>query len=311
MKTTWIVAGLALLLPLSGIADVTINAFAQDGGIVYLYDSAGDTFGNTTFFGGSATISTAGLNGDYGIAFSYNSDRTWNSNVRWGVEQYKTIDGSTPDVSLTALTGAITTRSLVGTAASVTLSSTGNQGMYDNDTNELDAELILYRPVQTGLDMSGTIMNTTWSGTSLGAGYGYTTQPWSEDGSLSLIAITKTDGSFYAEYVADDLGSDQYSIYFLPLDKTTSVWTDGTITTNGNDVTFGAQLGDGNYAELTPYYVLMGDTWMYDDDGNYSETYDAGLSLTRPDHYVIPEPAVLPLMLSMVGLLTVARRIFV
>ena len=308
MKTTWIVTGLALLLPLSGMADVTINAFAQDGGIAYLYDSAGDTFGDTTFSGGVATIPTAGLNGDYGIAISYAPGQAWYSHVRWGTNQYKTINGTTTE-SLTALTGSITSRSLSGSAASVTLSSTGNQGAYDNENNELDAGLALYRPAITAADAAGTIMSKKWDGSTLGAGYGYTTAAY---GGYSLITITNTVGSFDAQYVADDLGGETYNIHFLELDKTTSVWTDpnGTITSTGNDVTFGAQLGDGNYTDKTPYYVLMGDAWMYDDGGNYSETYDMGLSLTNPDYYVIPEPAVLSLMLGLGGALFATRRIF-
>ena len=313
MKMTKIVVGLALLLPLSGMANVVINAFAEDGGIAYLYDSNGDTYGNTTFSGGSATILTAGLNGDYGLAISYAPGRAWYSNIAWGTTQYKTFNQFTGDVTLSALTGSITSRSLDGTKASVTLSSTGNQGAYDNDTNSLDAGLALYRPAQTAADMSGTLMNKIWDGATLGAGYGYSVESWDVSAAFSLITITNAAGSFHAEYVADDLGVGKYRIHFLELDKTTSVYDPNdpdTITGNGNDVVFEADLGDGTFSDMTPYYVLMDDAWMYDDEGNYSETYDLGLSLTNPDHYVIPEPAVLSLILGVGGTLLVVRRIF-
>lgn len=309
-----IIAACLMGLPLAGMADITVNAYAQDGAIAYLYDTSGAIYGTTTFSGGQATISTAGLLGikDYGLAMSYMPGQNWYSNIAWanggGGAQYKTLfSGSTYEIK-GAVAGAVTSRSLSGSNASVTFSANGPTGVYDNETNELDAELALYRPVASEADFSGSLINRTWTGAGLGGDYGWEVSSAGFLG-LSLITLTNSAGTFNAEYVGNDLGGGAYDLYFLSLDKGTA-YTDGSIVSAGNDVVFSVDgLGSGSYEDGTPYYLLMDRAWIYDDDGNYSEAYDTGLSLTNPDQYVIPEPTVMALLLVAGSSLLVVRRI--
>ena len=310
----YIITACLIGLPFAGFADITINAYAQDGAIAYLYDSLGATFGTTTFSGGQAIIDTSGVvNGtEYGMSMSYMPGNNWYSNIAWddggGGAQYKKIYASTAYTVQDAITGAITSRSLGGTTASVTYSANGPVGIYDNPTNELDAQLGLYRSAATEDEViNGSIINRTWTGAGLGAGYGWDVSSAGFLG-MSLITLTNNTGSFSAQYLADDLGGGEYELSLLSLDKGFA-FDDGSIVSNGNDVVFTVNgLGSGSYDDGVPYYVLMDKTWIYDDDGNYSEAYDTGLSLTSPDHYVIPEPAVITLLLAAGGGMLVIRR---
>ncbi len=308
-----IIAVCLMGLPLASMADITINAYAQNGAIAYLYDTSGAIYGTTTFLNGQAVIDTSGLAGvnDYGLAMSYMPGQNWYSNIAWanggGGSQYKTLfNGSVYEIK-GAVTGAVTSRSLSGSSASVTFSANGPTGVYDNETNELDAELALYRPVASLADMSGSTMSRTWTGAALGSEWG-----WEVSGAgylgFSLITLTNTAGTFHAEYAGTDLGGGVYDLYFLSLDKGMA-YNDGSIVSNGNDVTFSVDdLGSGSYVDGTPYYVMMDRAWIYDDDGNYSEAYDTGMALSRPDQYVIPEPTVMALLLVAGSSLLVVRR---
>lgn len=303
-------------IPFVGFSDVTINAYAQDGAIAYLYDTSGTTYGTTTFSGGQAIISTSGLVGisDYGLAMSYMPGQNWYSNIAWanggGGSQFKPLfSGSTYEVK-GAVTGAVTSRSLVGSNASVTFSANGPTGIYDNETNELDAELVLYRPVASVVDFSDAPISRTWNGAGLGSEYGWEVSDAGYLG-LSLITLTNNTGSFYAEYVGNDLGGGNYDLFFLGLERGTA-FLDGSIVSNGNEVVFSVTgLGTGIYDDMTPYYLMMDRAWIYDDDGNYSEAYDTGMSLTTPDHYVIPEPTVMALLAMTGSGMLIVRRFLI
>ena len=303
-------AAATVIFPMTGVADITINAYAQDGAIAYLYNAAGTTFGTTTFSSGQAVISTAGISsGNYGIAMSYKPGATWFSQIGWGVNQFAAVDSSTTYVIQDAITGEITARSLSGTTAQVTLQANGPIGSYDNETNLLNAQLSLYRPVYNDAEMSLSHITNAWDAATLELGFGYNVAPM--DGSslgLSLITVTNNSG-FYAEYAGRSSGGENYDLYFRTLDTATA-FENGLITPNGNEVAFTVDsLGDGLFDMNVPYYVNMDAAWIYDADGNYSEAYDTGVVLTRPD-VMIPEPAVA----SLIGLVGVSafmiRRIF-
>ena len=306
-----VLAAAAVVIPMSGMADVVINAYAQDGATAYLYDADGNTYGNTTFSSGQAVIATAGLaTGDYGLAMAYRPGAQWFSQIGWGVEQFTTLSDGASYVIQDAITGEITTRSVSGTTGSVTLEANGPIGNYDNDTNLLNAQLSLYRPVYNDAEMSLAHITNTWDAATLGGGFGYTVEPMAGSSlGLSLITLTNNSG-FYAEYAGMDNGGESYDLYFRTLDTATA-FEDGLITAGANSVTFTVDtLGDGLFDLNVPYYLNMDAAWIYDSDGNYSEAYDLGVSLTNPDVMVIPEPAVA----SLIGLVGVAglmiRRIF-
>ena len=309
-----IIAACLVGLPLVGMANITINAYAQNDGIAYLYTSDGTTYGNTVFSGGQAVIDTSGLTGakEYGLAISYMSGQNWYSQIAWGngnnPYQYKTLGSSSVYTIKDAVTGAVTSRSLGNTSASVTLSANGPVGAYDNDTNELDAQLGVYRSVASEDEaVNGTTITRTWNGDYLGSDWGWTVDDAGYLG-FSLITLTNNAGTFNAEFVGEDLTGGLYDLHFLSLDSGTA-FDAGSIASNGNDVVFTVNgLNPGAYEDGTPYYVLMDKAWIYDEDDNYSEAYDTGLSLSNPDHYVIPEPSVMALFLVAGSSLLVVRR---
>lgn len=314
-----IIAVCLMGLPLVGMAQITINAYAQDGAIAYLYTSDGTTYGTANFSGGVAIIPTSGLTGakEYGLAISYSPDpepgKSWYSQIAWGdlddPYQYKTLTDSSVYVVHDAVTGEVGSRLLGTDTASVTLSANGPVGIYDNETNELDAQLSIYRSVACSNEViSGQVMKRTWNGDYLGSDWGWEVSPAGFFG-LSKITLTNSADTFHAEYIGTDLGGGVYELQFLNLDSGTA-YADGSIVSNGNDVVFTVNgLNPGIYHEDYPYYVVMDRAWIYDEDDNYSEAYDTGMSLTEPDLY-IPEPMLVALLLGPGGGLLVLRRFF-
>ena len=308
----WMAAGTlaTLVFTMSAAADITVNAYAQDGAVAVLYDVDGNLYASNTFSSGQAVISTAGLaSGSYGLGISYKPDEEWSTLVGWGVEQYMTLDSSSTYVIQDALTGEITARSISGTTASLTMEANGPIGSYNNGVNLLNAQLGLYRPVYDDAELSLQYVTITWDAATLESGFGYNVAPM-DGSSLGLSVLTVTnDSGFHAEYAAQSSGGDTYDLFFRVLDRASAL-DSGQITSAGNSVTFTVNsLGNGLFDPNVPYYLNMDAAWMYDSDGNYSEIYDAGVTLTRPD-VMIPEPAVA----SLIGLVGVSafmiRRIF-
>ena len=304
-------------LPFAGMADVTVNAFAKNGALAYLYDTDGNVTAPAAFYNGKAIIPTGQLVGhkDYGLAISYDPvENWWYSDIAWVTSgganvPYKNLHSGSVYTVDAALTGAVTSHSLSGTTATATLSAQGPTGKYDNDDNALDAQLGLYRPALSQADMDdGDLKTCRWDGDILGSEYGWETN--SILSGLTLITLTNTAGTFAAEYLGEHLNDDVYDIYLLRMDSG-EAYADGSIVSNGNDVVFTVDgLGSGSYDDGVPYYVLMDAAWMYDEDGNYSETKEHCAIMTSPDHYIIPEPAVLSLLLAVSGGMLVARRFF-
>jgi hypothetical protein len=323
-KTAWIVAGLAISLPVVGLADVLVTADAPNSGYAVMFELGGGEVARTYFNSGYAEIATAGLSQTtkYGVSVVYdeNDSTAWNSSIYWddvGLDYWRYVGiGSAANNAVTALAGKITNREYTSSSVSVTLSANGPIGRFDNEDNAMDAALGFYRP-GSGLGELGSVSATKlWDSAGLSGvpgNFGYTTAALGGD--FSTITLTK-DGDFYADYLAssiDDnanpLAAGVYNLQFVDL-VSGIAFDDGSIVSNGNDVVFTVDGTIGTLGDLTPYYVMLDQAWMYDDAGNSTTIDEYGLSLTNPDYYAIPEPAAIILLLGAGGGLLAVRRFF-
>lgn len=316
-KSTWITVGLTALLPMAGLADITVNAAAQSTGYAYIYDTAGSIIRSANFVGGVATIDTDDslAYGQYGLAMVYEGGSPWISNIGYGASSaYKTF-GAGHAETFNSITGQITSRGFSATSTTVRLNANGDQSIYNNFANEISAYIGVYRPSATLSEVGASnVKLKTVDLATLGGTYGYTAVPWAEQDWYTLITVTDSAGDFSAEYLGRAQGGDTYELRFTELVGGDVLDGNGSVqASSATDLNFTLNSGVAATDDGTPYYVMMDKAWMYDDteanNGNYSETYDSGVVLTSPDHYVIPEPAVLALVMGGGGLLLVGRRI--
>lgn len=316
-KQLGVMLGIAALLPMAGLADITVTAAGQTSGYAYIYNNTtGAIAGQANFnASGVAVIPTGSIAAaQYGVGVTYDSTEKWVSNVAIA-NAHPTFMTAGYSASVTAITGAISTRSFTSTSTSVTLSAAHNQAQYNTPDYDLNAGLSLLRPATTSAAIATT---RTWNPANINlATHGYTIQAGAGDGGLDLITITNMlSGVDY--FVATYLGAETTAgsgIYNLGFEQLASGDTEtaGTVSGTGNDVTFTINSGSATTDDATPYYVIMDYAYMYDGpDGNasYSEMYDGGLDITNPDYYVVPEPSVIILLcgggVAMLGI----RRIF-
>lgn len=329
-----IIAACLMGLPVIGLADITINAYATVGGIASLYDASGTVvktgvFSSTGPTGmATTTISTAGLNGNYGISVQYDPNQNWRSYLAWSdgaasptyndTQGY--YDGISPDLEYTVLSGAITGRAYNEDTGAMSVVLTGN-GLLSTYTPvssqyELDADISLYRPATYGDLIGGTLITKRWS--SAGAS-NVEINPGSFG--FSEITMTNDDGSQYSYIGTEDaLSPGSYDIEFFRSIEAEPALDSGSVLGvigDDNSVEFISVGATPEYEDFVPYYVMTEDDagiWLYTDEEGPNGTVsvirdDAGLVLSNPD-YVIPEPAVLMLVMGGGGLLLIGRRFF-
>ncbi len=335
-------AGMAALLPLSGLASVTVNAPSADGGWAILFNpETAAVYDQQQFSGttGSVSLDTSAMvaGSKWAVDITYDAEKAWQSRVYWNTTGVysPTRTWDNVDASVTALTGEIINRSYdVSTPGarklSVTYRATDTaavtlQGL-NNDSNALDAYLSVYRPTTETDNIYSPDMTKNWDPTTLQDGYTYTTEVAASDASYTVITITKGDGSFEASYVGKwNAATGGYDIGFESFDDPgdTAYWStadaglgdEGVFNELDGTVTFTSTSSNTDALEdFVPYYVYMNRAEIFDDlsspSASLSYARDGGFSLLNYDHYTIPEPAAIMLLLGGGGALFATRRIF-
>jgi hypothetical protein len=341
-KTTLVMAGMAALLPLSGMASVTVNAPSSDGGWAILFNPlTAEVYDQQQFSGtsGSVSLSTDDMvvgSSKWAVDITYDAAKVWQSRVYWESTGVYTPTRTWDNVpaTVTALTGEIISRNYdVSTPGarklSVTYRATDTtavtlQGL-NNDDNALDAYLSVYRPTTETDNIYSPDMTKTWDPDTLQVGYTPTYEVAASDANYTVITITKDDGTFAASYVGRLNTEDgTYDIGFESFDDPgdTAYWSttdtglgDGVYNELDGTVTFTSTSSNTDALEdFVPYYVYMDRAEMFDDlstpDASLTYARDGGLTLVDYDYYAIPEPAAIMLLLGGGGVLFATRRIF-
>ena len=338
-KATWITLGLAALLPMSGLAQITVEAPSQDGGWAILYNpSNGAVYDEQQFSGGTGSVDLLGTLGggdQFAVDVTYDSAKVWQSRVYWnsGGTTYgasQTYDGVAKTVQ--AVTGEITSRGYDFSNPNQREISVTYQGATGgavsladmNASNELDAYLQIIRPSS---DVNAEVFNPNikklWDPTTLAAGFSYDDSTDSSFAGYQIIEITGVD--FLANYIGKWVASESaYELGFMVYDDAgdTAYWSsedagvgNGVVDAGGGAFTFTAISTNsiGPVADLTPYYAYMGQSQIFDDTTDpktLSYGRDGGLALLDYQYYNIPEPAALILILGGGGALFAVRRFF-
>lgn len=319
-KQLGILLGIVALLPIAGMANIVVTAAAQDTGFAYIYDSDISSptyqtiFSQADFVNGFASIPTATIpTAQYGIAMSYDDSGKWISNIAPAGDADKVYNPGAVDTA-TAVTGSVTDRSFTSTTTSLTLNSNGSQHIYNAPAftgPEIGATMGLYRPALVSADADVT---KSWNSGNIELGFDYdVTAVDAYYDIITLHNMTTGAADFTAQYLAHEVsaGSGIYNLFFEELAYGLAAYDE--ITGSGDDLVLTLASGAVATDDATPYYVIMDQAYMYDSvafDADYSAMLDGGLSLTNPEHYVIPEPATLMLIMGAGSGLLVIRRIF-
>lgn len=289
---------------LAGAADsITITAPSSDGALAIMYNPTdGSIYAQAEFTGGVATINAGAVaNGSsFAVKVTSNSGGSWSSDVYWDGGDNKNYLvrswNSSTSWNAEVLTGEITSRSYNtdgGTrSVSFTLQAASDLSIYDNDNNALDAEFSIYRPSTTADDLYNSVMTRIWNPNSLESGFNYTVTDSVDY--FKAIHVESDDGSFSADYIAEESGSNYELLFSVFEQPAGSVYETGMISFNmdGTVATFTADLpGTEALLDGIPYYLTVDGVGIWDDNWNYSTVLDSGLNLTSPDYYAVPEPA--------------------
>ena len=343
-KTIGMTMALLVCIPLCSLADITINAPAQNGGWAILYNpNDASVYNQVQFSGGIATLDTTGIVGfttPWAIDLTYDSGKQWQSRVYWkNGATYSPVQtgwSAGASMTITSVVGQVVNRTYdVSNMAKRTMSVRYQAAMsgvltldmLNNNTHQLDANLRVFRPAQDNIADFGASVSAkkSWDPATLGGPFSWSVTGTAPNSGLDIIEITN-GSDFLANYLGSwNTANNAYDLYFTVADDPgdTAYWSTynndgnselGVVTESNGDVTFTAtSIGALTLQTGVPYYVQMDRSMNFDDGttpNSLTSGFDANIVLTNPDHYVIPEPAVITLILGGACSLLIGRRLF-